>query len=80
MKYSLLKSSVEKRPIAPIQQQWLDSIVPRVPDELKETPEMKKHLGELCVEVSEEFFNVVVRHTGKQIVFKVWMCRSCLKF
>uniref|UniRef100_A0A3Q3B332 Dynein axonemal heavy chain 12 n=1 Tax=Kryptolebias marmoratus TaxID=37003 RepID=A0A3Q3B332_KRYMA len=63
MNYSFLKRCIESRPYAPIQKQWLDSIVARVPPKLKESPEMNKLLQELCVEVSEEFHNVIVRHT-----------------
>ncbi|XP_037539995.1 dynein heavy chain 12, axonemal [Nematolebias whitei] len=63
MNYSFLKRCVESRPYAPIQQQWLDSIVARVSPKLKENPEMNKLLQELCVEVSDEFHKVIVKHT-----------------
>ena len=64
MNYSILKSCVESRSFAPIQQQWLDAIVARVPPKLKESPEKNKLLQELCREVSNEFHNVIVKYTG----------------
>ncbi|KAM9343831.1 dynein axonemal heavy chain 12-like [Pholidichthys leucotaenia] len=63
MNYSFLKQCVEKRPFDPIQQQWLDSIVDRVPAKLKSTPEARKLLQELCMEVSDDFRSVIVKHT-----------------
>uniref|UniRef100_A0A8D3BWT9 Dynein axonemal heavy chain 12 n=1 Tax=Scophthalmus maximus TaxID=52904 RepID=A0A8D3BWT9_SCOMX len=51
MNYEFLKQCVESRPYSPIQQQWLDSIVSRVPQNLKESPETTKLLLELCMEV-----------------------------
>lgn len=64
MNYMFLKRCVESRPFAPIQQQWLDAIVARVPPKLKESPETNKLLQELCKEVSDDFHNVIVKHTG----------------
>uniref|UniRef100_A0A8D3BVT1 Dynein axonemal heavy chain 12 n=1 Tax=Scophthalmus maximus TaxID=52904 RepID=A0A8D3BVT1_SCOMX len=64
MNYEFLKQCVESRPYSPIQQQWLDSIVSRVPQNLKESPETTKLLLELCMEVSNEYHNVIVKHTG----------------
>ncbi|XP_067448608.1 dynein axonemal heavy chain 12 [Thunnus thynnus] len=63
MNYMFLKQCVESRPFTPIQQQWLDSIVTRVPAKLKESPETNKLLQELCMEVSENFRSVIVKHT-----------------
>ncbi|XP_053173949.1 dynein axonemal heavy chain 12 [Scomber japonicus] len=63
MNYVFLKQCVESRPFPPIQQHWLDSIVARVPPKLKERPDTNKLLQELCVEVSENFRNVIVKHT-----------------
>lgn len=64
MNYMFLKRCVENRPFAPIQQQWLDSIVARVSPKFKEGPETQKLLQELCKEVSDDFHNVIVKHTG----------------
>ncbi|XP_037628190.1 dynein heavy chain 12, axonemal [Sebastes umbrosus] len=66
--YMFLKGCVEKRPFAPIQQQWLDSIVARVSPKLKEGPEKNKLLQELCKEVSDDFHNVIVKHTVDTIL------------
>ncbi|XP_054464751.1 dynein axonemal heavy chain 12 [Anoplopoma fimbria] len=63
MNYTFLKRCVENRPFAPIQQQWLDSIVARVSPKLKEGPETNKLLQELCNEVRDNFHNVIVKHT-----------------
>ncbi|XP_028438243.1 dynein heavy chain 12, axonemal isoform X1 [Perca flavescens] len=63
MNYMFLKRCVENRPFAPIQQQWLDSIVARVSPKFKEGPETQKLLQELCKEVSDDFHNVIVKHT-----------------
>ncbi|MEQ2250438.1 hypothetical protein ILYODFUR_000797 [Ilyodon furcidens] len=63
MNYSFMKCCVESRPFVPIQQQWLDSVVARVPPELRERPEANELLQQLCVEVTEEFRNVIVKHT-----------------
>lgn len=62
--YEFLKQCVERRPVAPIQQQWLDSIVALVPLKLRDTPEKNKLLQELCVEVSDNYRDVIVKHTG----------------
>lgn len=70
MNYMFLKQCVESRPVPPIQQQWLDSIDARVPPKLKESLETKKMLQELYKEVSDEFYNVLVEHTG--IMLFVW--------
>ncbi|XP_069580748.1 dynein axonemal heavy chain 12 [Brachyistius frenatus] len=68
MNYTFLKECVERRPFDPIQQQWLDSIVARVPPKLKERPQTKKLLQELCMEVSDDFHNVIVMHTVDTIL------------
>ncbi|XP_019944293.2 dynein axonemal heavy chain 12 [Paralichthys olivaceus] len=68
MNYEFLKRCVERRPFAPIQQQWLDSIVSRVPQKLKESPETNKLLQELCTEVSDEFRHVIVKHTVDSVL------------
>lgn len=64
MNYMFLRQRVECQPFAPIQQQWLDSIVARVPPKLKESPKANKLLQELCKEVSDNFHDVIVKHTG----------------
>ncbi len=74
MNYMFLKRCVESRPFAPIQQQWLDSIVARVPSKLKESPETNTLVQELCKEVSDDFHNVIVKHTG----IAIYLCMSML--
>ncbi|KAF3860591.1 hypothetical protein F7725_000846 [Dissostichus mawsoni] len=64
LNYMFLRQCVENRPVAPIQSQWLESIVARVSPNFKEGPETNKLLQELCKEVSEDFHNVIVKHTG----------------
>lgn len=64
MNYMFLKQCVESRPIAPIQQKWLGSIVSRVVPKVKESPKTNSLLQELCMEVSNDFRNVIVKHTG----------------
>ncbi|XP_040909250.1 dynein heavy chain 12, axonemal [Toxotes jaculatrix] len=68
MNYVFLKQCVESRPFTPIQQQWLDSIISRVPPKLKEIPEAIKLLQELSMEVSNDFRNVIVKHTVDTIL------------
>lgn len=64
MNYMFLKQQVESRPSAPMQQQWLESIVSRVPGRLKESPATRGLLQELCTEVGSDFHRVIVQHTG----------------
>uniref|UniRef100_A0A3Q1GHE1 Uncharacterized protein n=1 Tax=Acanthochromis polyacanthus TaxID=80966 RepID=A0A3Q1GHE1_9TELE len=64
MNYMFMRQCVETRPLAPIQQHWLDSIVARVPSRLKKSTEANKLLQELCMEVSDEFHSMMVKHTG----------------
>uniref|UniRef100_A0A8C4EB11 Dynein axonemal heavy chain 12 n=1 Tax=Dicentrarchus labrax TaxID=13489 RepID=A0A8C4EB11_DICLA len=56
MDYMFLKKRcMESCPFVPVQQHLLDSIVARVPPKLKESPETKKLLQELCKEVSDDY-------------------------
>lgn len=75
MNYMFLRQCVENRPFAPIQSQWLESIVARVSPNFKKGPETNKLLQELCKEVSEDFHNVIVKHTGivKLVCMDVWI-------
>ncbi|XP_030590036.1 dynein heavy chain 12, axonemal [Archocentrus centrarchus] len=63
MNYNFLKQCVERCKFPPVQQQWLDSIVDRVPAKLRASPKTKKLLQELCEEVSDNFHNVTVKYT-----------------
>uniref|UniRef100_A0A3Q0SWQ6 Dynein heavy chain linker domain-containing protein n=1 Tax=Amphilophus citrinellus TaxID=61819 RepID=A0A3Q0SWQ6_AMPCI len=63
MNYNFLKQCVERCKFPPVQQQWLDSIVDRVPSKLRASPKAKKLLQELCEEVSDNFHNVTVKYT-----------------
>lgn len=64
MNYTFLKQCVKSGPFAPIQQQWLDSIISRIPPKLKERPEANNLLQELCIEISSDFHNAIVKYTG----------------
>ncbi|KAM4563453.1 dynein axonemal heavy chain 12 isoform 1-T1 [Odontesthes bonariensis] len=68
MNYSFLKRCVESRPFAPIQQQWLDSVVARIQPYLNGSPETNKLLQELCTEISDDFHNVIVKHTVDKVL------------
>uniref|UniRef100_A0A8C4EEV4 Dynein axonemal heavy chain 12 n=1 Tax=Dicentrarchus labrax TaxID=13489 RepID=A0A8C4EEV4_DICLA len=62
MDYMFLKKRcMESCPFVPVQQHLLDSIVARVPPKLKESPETKKLLQELCKEVSDDYHSVIVK-------------------
>ncbi|XP_060913896.1 dynein axonemal heavy chain 12 [Labrus mixtus] len=63
MNHMFLKRCVESSPVAPIQQHCIDSIVARVAHKLQETHKSKTLLQELCMEVSNDFHSVIVRHT-----------------
>ncbi|XP_076022383.1 dynein axonemal heavy chain 12 [Genypterus blacodes] len=63
MNYRFLKQCVESGSFAPIQQQWLDSMLTRVPPHLKANPPTNKLIQELCEEVSGDFLNTIVNHT-----------------
>uniref|UniRef100_A0AAX7UY72 Dynein axonemal heavy chain 12 n=1 Tax=Astatotilapia calliptera TaxID=8154 RepID=A0AAX7UY72_ASTCA len=68
MNYNFLKQCVERRECPVIQQQWLDSIVDRVPARLRGSPESEKLLQELCKEVSDNFNSVIVKYTVGTVV------------
>lgn len=61
-----LKQCVEASPIVPIQQEWLDAMLMRVPPQLRQRPGHQELLEELCKEVSDNFMKGMVQHTGKQ--------------
>ncbi|XP_071374585.1 dynein axonemal heavy chain 12 [Centroberyx affinis] len=70
MNYMFLKQCVESSPIVPIQQQWLDSILARVPPKLKEGPGRDKLLHDLCKEVSDNYHSAIVKHTVNTVLQK----------
>uniref|UniRef100_A0A4W4EIL8 Dynein heavy chain linker domain-containing protein n=1 Tax=Electrophorus electricus TaxID=8005 RepID=A0A4W4EIL8_ELEEL len=70
MNYTFLKQCVERSPIMPIQQQWLDATLSRVPSPLRHGPGRQELLEELCREVSEEFLHVMVKHTVNSFLIK----------
>ncbi|XP_038127258.1 dynein heavy chain 12, axonemal [Cyprinodon tularosa] len=61
--YTCMKPCVESQPYAPIQQQWLDSMIAQIPPHLKEGPKMNKLLQQLCGEVTDELHRVIVKLT-----------------
>ncbi|XP_041955531.1 dynein heavy chain 12, axonemal isoform X1 [Alosa sapidissima] len=68
--YTFLKTCVEANPIVPIQQQWLDAMLTRVPPQLRQGPGRQELLEELCKEVSENFMAGMVKHTVNTILQK----------
>uniref|UniRef100_A0A3Q2D0D5 Uncharacterized protein n=1 Tax=Cyprinodon variegatus TaxID=28743 RepID=A0A3Q2D0D5_CYPVA len=62
--YTCMKPFVESQPYAPMQQQWLDSMIAQIPPHLKEGPKMNKLLQQLCGEVTDELHRVIVKLTG----------------
>ncbi|XP_008412159.1 dynein heavy chain 12, axonemal [Poecilia reticulata] len=68
MKYRFMKHCVESRPFAPIQKEWLDSMVARISPELRGRPKSDTLLKELCTEVIEEFHNVIVQYTVDSVL------------
>lgn len=67
MNYVFLRERVENSPFTPIQQTCLDSIGSRVPGKLKESPETQEMLEELNKEISDNFLEVIIKHTGKAV-------------
>uniref|UniRef100_A0AAY4CQS0 Dynein axonemal heavy chain 12 n=1 Tax=Denticeps clupeoides TaxID=299321 RepID=A0AAY4CQS0_9TELE len=61
LNYLFLKKCVEARPVAPIQQKWLDGIMSRVPSRLRQTAKQKQLVEELCKDVGTDFINVMVQ-------------------
>ncbi|XP_028312358.1 dynein heavy chain 12, axonemal [Gouania willdenowi] len=59
MNYEFLEKCVARRPQAPESQEWLESIFARLPPNVNDSLQMQ----ELCEEVSEDFYNVMVHHT-----------------
>uniref|UniRef100_A0A6Q2WX96 Dynein axonemal heavy chain 12 n=1 Tax=Esox lucius TaxID=8010 RepID=A0A6Q2WX96_ESOLU len=69
LNYMFLKQCVEHCPVAPIQEQWLDAMLVLVPPKLHEGPGRENMLQDLCREVSENFLNEMVKHTGVALDF-----------
>ncbi|KAG9335134.1 hypothetical protein JZ751_005606, partial [Albula glossodonta] len=63
LNFSFLKQCVERRPMVPIQQECLDSILSRVPLHLRQGPGRQELVDLLCQEVREEFRSSMVQHT-----------------
>ncbi|XP_046897139.1 dynein axonemal heavy chain 12 [Hypomesus transpacificus] len=70
LNYMFLKQCVEGSPIVPIQQQWLDAMLTRVPLQLREGPGRDELLQELCREVSDNFLSGMVKHTVNYVLEK----------
>lgn len=75
MNYVFLRERVENSPFTPIQQKCLDSIGSRVPSKLKESPETQEMLEELNKEISDNFREVIIKHTGKVFCERVCVCK-----
>ncbi|XP_048874195.1 dynein axonemal heavy chain 12 isoform X2 [Brienomyrus brachyistius] len=70
MNFLFLKRCVESRPNLPIQQQWLDAMLTRVPPQLRQSPPSVQLLDELCKEVSEDYLTCMVKHTVNTVLQK----------
>ncbi|XP_017568229.2 dynein heavy chain 12, axonemal isoform X1 [Pygocentrus nattereri] len=66
MNYLFLKQCVEKSPIVPIQEHWLDDVVTRVSPQLRQGRE--ELLEELCKEVSENYLSSMVKHRVNSVL------------
>ncbi|KAM9785999.1 dynein axonemal heavy chain 12-like [Neosynchiropus ocellatus] len=68
MNYMSLRKFVERRPLPPIPQHWLDSIVTSLPMKLKDSPMKNAILDHLCTEVSKNFLDVIKKNTVDTIL------------
>ncbi|XP_072525468.1 dynein axonemal heavy chain 12 isoform X2 [Salminus brasiliensis] len=68
MNYMFLKECVERSPIVPIQQCWLDDMLTPVSPQLCQG--RQELLQELCKEVIENFHSCVVKHTVNSVLRK----------
>uniref|UniRef100_A0A8C7GUY5 Dynein axonemal heavy chain 12 n=1 Tax=Oncorhynchus kisutch TaxID=8019 RepID=A0A8C7GUY5_ONCKI len=73
LNYMFLKECVEGSPVVPIQQQWLDAMLTRIPPQLRVGPGRDELLQELCREVSENFLSGMVKHTVSTVLQKPQM-------
>ncbi|KAG1961895.1 dynein heavy chain 12, axonemal [Pimephales promelas] len=62
MNYLFLKECVERSPVAPFQQQWLDAMLALVPYRLYQGPDREKLLEDICKEVGETYLKVMIKH------------------
>jgi len=65
MNYLFLKECVERSPVAPFQQQWLDAMLALVPHRLYQGPDREKLLEDICKEVGETYLKVMIKHRGE---------------
>ncbi|XP_030623788.1 dynein heavy chain 12, axonemal [Chanos chanos] len=68
--YMRLKQFVERRPTAPFQQQWLDSMLTLVPPQLSQGPQQQGLLEELCKEVRENYSRCMNEHKVNMVLRK----------
>ncbi|XP_045065490.1 dynein axonemal heavy chain 12 [Coregonus clupeaformis] len=73
LNYMFLKQCVEGSPMVPIQQQWLDAMLTRVPPQLRVGKGRDELLQELCMEVSENFLSGMIKHTVNTVLKKPQM-------
>uniref|UniRef100_A0A674AUS2 Dynein axonemal heavy chain 12 n=1 Tax=Salmo trutta TaxID=8032 RepID=A0A674AUS2_SALTR len=73
LNYMFLKECVEGSPVVPIQQQWLDAMLTRIPPQLRVGPGRDELLQDLCREVSENFLSGMVKHTVNTVLQKPQM-------
>nr|XP_061802869.1 dynein axonemal heavy chain 12-like [Nerophis lumbriciformis] len=65
MNYIFLKQCVESRPVTPFPQEWINSINGQIPSYLKDNPKKAKLLKDLFTEVSDNFHDVIIKHTAR---------------
>ncbi|XP_067302544.1 dynein axonemal heavy chain 12 [Pseudorasbora parva] len=68
MNYLFLKECVEKSPVAPFQQQWLDAMLARVSHRLRQGPGRQELLEVICKEVAETYLRVMIKHRVSTIL------------
>lgn len=60
-----LKECVERSPVAPFQQKWLEGMLARVSPQLRQGSGRQKLLKKICQEVEEKYHKVIIQHKGK---------------
>lgn len=63
--YLFLKNCVESNPVVPIQQEWLDSMLTLVPDNLMEGKGRMKLVEELLAEITNDYEMSMKRYMGE---------------
>lgn len=62
-----LKECVERSPVAPFQQKWLEGMLARVSPQLRQGSGRQKLLEKICQEVEEKYHKVIIQHKGELV-------------